>query len=44
MRLVPLPTPEDSTDVIDYQEARDPEQLRRHLEDLRAAVGFEREL
>jgi low affinity Fe/Cu permease len=31
-------------DVIDYQEDRDPEQLRRHLDDLRDAVGLEREL
>jgi low affinity Fe/Cu permease len=31
-------------DVIEYQEHRDPEQLRRHTDDLRAAVGLEREL
>jgi low affinity Fe/Cu permease len=31
-------------DVIDYQLDGDPEQLRRHLEDLRAAVGLERDL
>lgn len=31
-------------DVIDYQQEGDPERLRRHLEDLRAAVGLEREL
>jgi low affinity Fe/Cu permease len=31
-------------DVIDYEQERDPEQLKRHLEDLRAAVGLERDL
>jgi low affinity Fe/Cu permease len=31
-------------DVIDYEQDRDPEQLKRHLDDLRAAVGLERDL
>jgi low affinity Fe/Cu permease len=31
-------------DVIDYQEEQNPDQLKRHRDDLRAAIGLERDL